>query len=633
MTAVDVEDDDKEKERAPRSTRFKERERDGVSKAIRDERESDIADVLEWIRQQGTDSQFRIQVTRKRPLDWNGKSIAGYLGFIEERVDDLSEYIRDLYGGGMYQLKVQVPNKVGGWQYGKGSTITIAGDPKVAGKSGESLSSSPASSTSAPDSLSDRAISSAEFFAERERERADRLERQMQNRGATDMGLINAIVSPLQAQVVELQKQLLAATTREAPKDPLRDRLLETAVAGESRALQEQQGRYESRIDKMRDDHAAELRMLRQAHVDEMKRLEDRYERAATDASKAHERSLSALEKRSDEAISDLRKAHERELKSLERSTDTQEKTREIAHGSRIDNLSSENKRLQAEVGTLRAELAELRSRKDKSPQDQIKELAGMKESLDVLTGGGGDGADQPWYAKLADVLSNSEMAVSVIEKLGGKPPEPPAQPQQQVQQQLPPVGYLIRRPEGVFQHVGNGQFVPVTPKQIKRLQALAKAKAAQAAAQAQAEQQPQAVEETPADALDAAVAEATSDGGGFDNGLPKAKPNPLPQPIVPQQAVPAQPQRARVNVAPPSAEDVKKAVEMIEAAFANKTAPDMLARAARATMSGQTIEFIRQVGVDRFLAAVSKEKPGSQLCTQAGRTFVRAVASHLFGP
>ncbi len=632
--ATDGDDGEKEKPKPGRPSR-----------AVAAAREDDIQDVLAWMAAQGSEASFRLTITRKWPLVGpGGENISGVLDTIEDRPENLNDYISQRWGGGTFDLKVEIPSakRPGGWDYARRSRLQIAGDPKLDPKHHPSARGAVVEAAPMRDTLAERAFESAQRQAESDRRRADDLARELRDRPT---GADPALIASLMARIDAMNQRMLEMATKEPPKDSFRDRILEQAVGGESQRVQDLQRQYEGRIDKMRDDHAAELRLISTNHADALKRAEDRHDKAMEATTRTHERTVAALEKAKDEAVRDLRDAHQREMKQADKNQDFGQKTLEAAHQARLDGLQAENKRLTSEMVDLKSQIGTLRSIKEKSPNEQIKELAAMKEGWDAITGGGG-GGDDTWYAKLAGALANSEGVLALVDKIGGgdkdagdDEPEQPAQPAaqpQQVQVQLPPPGGFFRHPQDgqIYRHIGNGQIQgPVDPQKVKRValagrndrkQRALQARAAAAAAQTQAP--PAATED---DALDAALAEdqpLDNGVGAIDNGLPRAQPNPAPRaaPVTPARAAPAK---------APTADQIKQAVETLEASFRAKMDPAVVARTAKQHLDAGTLAHIQSVGVDAFLAAVGQSRPASPLVTQHGRTFVRAVGQALFGP
>jgi hypothetical protein len=629
------------------------------------DRESEMAFALDWLRGQIGDSlDARLKIDRQMPRSGpNGEPIAGVLETTITLPEDIEEYIREIWGGGTFKCQFNVPNGKGGYEYGKGFTIRIAGAPKMNGR----LLDEPAAAAPAAapvDTMAGRAIDVSAGVADRERARADRLEREMnelrEKLGKTDTAALQVLLQPLNDRIAHLSadnkslsEQLLAQANKPPPTDAVRDQLLTRAIDGDSARLQEQANRFEQRLDKMRDDHATELRQLRTNHDAEVKRLEDRHDRALDDITKTNTR-----------AIDDLKAAHAREVKQYERAHDDGKKMVELGYQTRIDTAHNENKRLQAEHADLKAELGKLRERKDKTPSEQLKELAGIKENLDALTGGGDD-ADKPWYEKAADALT--PVAMRVAERFapddaddGDDDIDTGAQQQQAQAVVHPPIGRVVRNPEDgqLYIHRGSGNYEgPYTDEQIQKLRAVTRHRALeqnkrrqqvnqrrqQVPTQAGAAAPEAANDETapPGDAIDAALAEmeqpadaaappAPAQPRQIAQGSQLARPNPRQRQMV-RGPQPAQPVALpRLKGKPPTPEEVKIAVEYLENAVGRGAKADEVARAAKALIPGRTLTYIKSVGVDNFLKSVADSKPGSPLTTQLGRTFVRQVATFL---
>jgi hypothetical protein len=633
-----------------RRTPAKEVVRERVSRPLADQRDADQRAVLDWLNAIAPQGPVKVRIERRAPRNGpNGENICGVLETVEDRIDE--EYIGEQWGGGTFMIQSYLPNAKGGFAFGPARQLRLAGPPKMhgrvlAGEAPAAVAASPAGG----DPLADRAITGFERIADQERRRADRLEQELRAGGGHDADTLkyliestNAQMQALREQATALQQQLIQQVTK-PPSDPLRDRIFEQAVTGESKSLQEQQARYEQRLDKLRDDHATELRQLRQSHEDDVKRIESRHERSIAEVSKAHDREISSL-----------KEAHARELRQLERGQDGASKALEIANGARVSSLEAENKRLGAELAATKTELATLRDKKDKTPAEQLSELAKLKENMDKLTGGGEEG-DSPWYEKVASVLT--PIASRVVDRLAPDDDdeedadETPAAPPVV----HPPVGTPRRNPADgmVYIHRGNGVYEgPFTDEQIRAAAAnssrrrarVAQQRAAQVAlAQQQAAQQQASAEAQAAGVVQEGLAEpAQAEPAPAQLAPPTptiARPNPAPSPrlvrIGARQGQPAQAAAPRARAGaprgkPPTGDEVKLAVAFLEAAVPGGKKPDEVARSASALIPRHVMTYIRETGVDTFINAVASSKTGSPLSTQHGRTFVRDVAKFLF--
>lgn len=625
MAAVDAETMD---ERPPKARE---------SGALRRDREAEEMSVAEWFTANTTGADCRVRIDRKVPRTGpNGLNCGGSLETVEDIPDDLEEYIRDTWGGGTFQLQLQLPNGNGGWKYGKARQLRIAGPPKMNGMLMTGDGGTPAAAPVAADpEVATTAIGVATRFADRERERADRLEQQVaagrQQGGLSDLAQLDVVMAPMREELAalrttnqHLQQQLLAAVQREPPRDEFRDKLLARAVNDENHKLHAQAERYEKRLDELRDNHASELRQLREGHQQELKRIEDR-----------HDRALADVQKQADRAFDDLKQAHAREIKHLERSQDGEGKALGIAHETQVNSLKAEVARLQAQLAESKGELGALRDKKDKTPIEQLKELALVKEQMDTLTGGGGGDENKPWYAQMLDAFGNSEMGVKIVERLAGggddddgaddaPPPAPPmaAPPPARA---LPPIGRPIKNPEDGkwYIHRGQGMFEgPYEEAHLRQMLQQNKLRARQQLAQpvaAPAAGQPPA----------AAIPRRRRDLAGAAPAAPAESAAPPP---AASEAVPAQPQTAlAAPAAAPDAKEISLAVAYLENALGRGVKPEQVAAAGQKLIQPTTVRWIQENGVDRFLQALAAEKPASPLVTQHGRSFIRQVAQLLF--
>lgn len=87
-----------------------------------------------------------------------------------------------------------------------------------------------------------------------------------------------------------------------------------------------------------------------------------------------------------------------------------------------------------------------------------------------------------------------------------------------------------------------------------------------------------------------------------------------------------------KVEIPPIDPEQVKQAVQFMEAAFKNGTAPDTFAQTARPYVGSSMIQAIRVLGVSDFLSKIAKLEATSPLATQGGRNWSKKVAAALVG-
>lgn len=423
------------------------------SKVVKDMLEDDALDLREWIDGLAGDGSVRITIRRKKPmLGPNGENIVGSLETVDERIDE--DYLRDVWGGGTYEIRVFKPNGKGNWEYFKTRTLVIAGEPKMQGRLLVPGGAAPAAPVGGDDPLADRAFGVMERTAQRAQERAERLE-EVGHRGL-DIGALQAFNAPLlqqleaaQTMINNLQTQVLAASTRQPPTDPFRDKMLDRMMDGDTARIEALRTQYDTRIEKMQDSFDDRLRRMEEKHADELK----------------------AQEKR-----------HERELDMAQRSVDVQTKSSDVSYQTRIDSLKEQIGRLERELTESRSRIGALEQRKDQTITDKADELIKIKEALDGL-GGDGDGDDKKWYEKLIEVVGSSEAAMALVNKIGGATGAAPGAQQQM----LPPVGVPFQGPDGlVYVRNPDNTVAVVDPRALRQQRALAvarKKRRAQAAA------------------------------------------------------------------------------------------------------------------------------------------------------
>lgn len=537
------------------------------------------ADLKSWIDSLAGEAPIKVTIRRKRPVAGpNGEKIDGILETVEEKVDE--EYLRDMWGGGEFQLTIQTQQKDGKYKYLRGRTINIGGKPKWQGQdmvAGTALVTGPG--TAEEDGLASQAFKAMQDIAKDARAREDKArEGSQQNRGF-DAEAFTALNQPMVEQlraaqllISNLQTQLIAQASKAPPKDEFRDKLLEKAIGDEGARIEHLRTVYEVRIDKLKDEHQSDL-----------KRIEDR-----------HEKAIERLEERHSDEVRRMESAHEREMKSIEKNGEFSTKSMDTANTARIEQLKAESARIERELNAAQTKIATLEAKKDQSLTEKAEELIKVKEAIDGI-GGGSDG-DEPWYQKVIDGLANSEMGVNLINKIAGGPgdgPEGGPQPGQPIAVQP---GVPFRGPDGnvyVADQHGNVQLVDPAAMQQRRIAGARRRRA-------QAPQQP------------------PQQGG--------------PRMAQGSQQVPAQQQPQAIPPTPPGkmpkGKDVAIAVNFMENAVRNGTPPEKFAQTARSLVPGDILALIHRVGIDTFLDKVVQ--PGSVLTTLRGRQFARAVAQVL---
>jgi len=293
--------------------------------------------------------------------------------------------------------------------------------------------------------------------------------------------------------------------------------------------------------------------------------------------------------------ISSLRESHAREISAQTLLTATRDT---VGQG--------EVKRLEREVIELRAENKELRARKEKGPLEMFKEVNELKE----LVGADGDGEEKGAIAQVAEIIANSQIAVSLAKKLGG--PDPTAQPPQQ---QLPPPHVPYVGQDGrMYVHDGQGGVAEVRPQQPM----LRRKKQARPAPVAPPPAPPPPPEGAPPEVQQAYEQAAQQH----------------------QQAEADHAMAVREARIVESAQElpmdmVQAAVQYLENAFrANADNPDVVAQSLRsqALVPESVVKFLREHGVDVLMDRVARLDSSSPLSTQAGRNWIRKVVKGLLG-
>jgi hypothetical protein len=538
-----------------------------TSKVLREMRDEEEQSLREWIDGLAGDGAIRVAIRRKKPMIGpNGENVAGSLETVEERIDE--DYLREVWGGGQFEIRTFKPNAKGTYEYFKTRTLSIAGEPKMNGRVLVGGAAAPVAAEE--DGLAERAFQVMERNAQRAQDRAEKLEQMGQRSGGLDLSALQALQAPVlaelaeaRASVRELQQQVLAAATRPAPADPFRDKMLDRMMDGDTARIEALRTQYDTRIEKMQDSFDDRMRRLEEKHADELKSQEKR---------------------------------HEREIALTERGSDMQTKSADVAYNARVDALKSENDRLNRELTEARGRIGSLELRKDQTITDKADELIKIKEALEGLGGGDGDDKNKAWYEKVIDAVGNSEVAMGFINKIGGATGAggPEAQQQQPMQQQMmPPVGVPFQGPDGNI-YVRNpddsmSQIDPAALRQQRALAAARKKRKAQAAV---------------APAGEAAVApEAPLVEIEEDEPKPKAR--------------------------PPKASEVRAALAFMENAIRSNADPAMFGATARNLIPSEILAYMQQVGIDEFLNN-AKLEIGSPLTTQAGRNFARKVFRYL---
>jgi prefoldin subunit 5 len=503
--------------------------------------------IADWVRSVGSNQgPVQITVARREPKKHRGVKCDGQLMKFDELVDDIEERVREEQGGGTFLIGVKVPREKGaGWRFLTSRQIDIPGDPKVdhlrdldpSTTAGAAAAAAAAAPAAADSKLADRVLTRAFDMIDSERKAppavAPVVTTSDPNMGRMIDGLNNTIRT-LQAQLEARDAQISALLNKADKVDPFREKILENLMAGDN-----------SRILAIRTAHESEISALRTAMIENEKRLRDQ-----------HDRDVARMEA-----------AHVREIQSLTNAFTQSGSARDMSSSTQKLVLDGQIASLTREVTALRAENAELRAKKDKSPLEIAKELKSLKEAL---TDDDGDEDDKKESAIVQGlrVITESKLAAQAFKKLAGGEDETPK----------PPIGRPYR--------LGDGRIVITDAQGVTMPVPMRKRRPGP----------PQG-----------APAPATGTPQGAQNG---------------QEAAPPPP-----NIAPAS---VEIAVQFLENAFRNNHDAGQVAESVRTMIPADVMGVLRDRGVDYFLDEVAKLQGNSSLASQKGRLFARKVGKAL---
>jgi hypothetical protein len=544
------------------------------TRAARQMREADDISLAEAMEGLGGDTEVEFRIYRTYPkkakIDGILTDITGHL---HTQVDlPTEDELKQMFGGGTYQVKAHRPNAKGTMTYFKAKSVKVSGPPSL--DMYQTKSSEPAiapiSATSSGDSeLASQAMNTMKQLID---------DAKQNPQGGMDMTLINAMMAPLQAQVQAANAAMQAMQSQMQDKDT---RMLELISAKPDTSEKD------SLLNKMFDTEASRTEHLRQVHESEMRQLRDN---AREDVKRAEDRHRDELRSREE--------SHRREIDSLNRANDNILATTRMSYDAQIASLKSDMARVQADLTEARAEVGALRLKKDKSIIEQAQELNTMGEALKSLGLGGfreDEEDNRKWYEKLAgQVIENPEVIAQVAGAVTGQQPmqQPYAFPEQPPQQQLAPP-----------------TAPPVAPPEQQEQQALL-------------------------DSLEPGVPFRIPGDEQVYVKLPDNSIVPYEQALeIAQKAESEAASREAAGVKQPSPEEVKMAAGFVESAFTAGTEAQTFATTAKVMIPNEILKYVKHVGSDKFLEEASAAlDPGSPLRNQAGRNYLREVVGFLLG-
>lgn len=410
--------------------------------------------IHEWLKALGTGLSFKIYVHRTRPTQHMGRKVDGYLGVYTDFITD--DDLQATYGGGSFQLKVQVPNPKGSWVFLTSTTVEIAGDPRI-----DNLPTTQApqpTPVAAQGALDNPMVNQAWQEMKASKDRAEQEAREAsRNAGGNLQFQIQAAIDPLKTMLADKDKQIerLLNKLDEAtkPKESIQDDFVKAMLFKGDVRLTDQKTQFDS-----------ELRQLKQSHVDDLKRLEDRFARDLDSERRTHDRAYADMKSSFERELSNMKAAHEREMSNMKSAHEHAKISTDASISVQKTVLERDNARLEADVRELRVEVKDLRAKKDLSLKEKVDEMNSIKDLF-----GGDEEKEKGALEKVVEVVVNSEKAMDTVTRLmGNNNAQPQTQTVAATVQQAPAKkksNMIVRKSDGqVFKRTENG-LVPVKQK------------------------------------------------------------------------------------------------------------------------------------------------------------------------
>lgn len=290
---------------------------------------------------------YDVSILRVQPQTWHGRNIQGYIAAFPHFIDE--DFIRENFGGGVYDLKIRGPNpRQGGATKGflDGCRVKISGEPKtnpmdksLAFDSGGVALGEP---QGGPPSMRQIAqIREAAAAAQPSRRSVATWEQQKSE--DSDPSIVKMTVNSLMARERETAKEaaalrdrLIENSTRQnggesLTKEALRlvresaDKAIEAERLSAER-MQESESKHREDLEKMMErvssqrngippemlatlteQHRSELATAHQAHVTQITQSQERHEREIGALRERYERELSVVQERSQENLNQVR--------------------------------------------------------------------------------------------------------------------------------------------------------------------------------------------------------------------------------------------------------------------------------------------------------------------------------------
>jgi hypothetical protein len=399
--------------------------------------DDDSRELYEWLSSLSAQGEIKVELFRKDPPTWKGVKTSGLLETFDAPISH--EHVANTHGGGRYQIKVQRRglNKRGNpiWEYSTARTFEVAGHPnleplmrpipKELEEQQQQAAQAAASRVSAAEA-SAQPVAQAMAMAQqlmRDSQEEARYLREQQGRPASGSDeAMRMLVDKLGDQVADLQRALLAKDERllaamtQKPDTSMHDRLFDV--------LDHSTKDHSSRINEIRIAHDAEMRAIREGHRDELRAKEDRIQRE----------------------IDSVRAGHQREVESIKEAHRSAMDALKLSYQTRIDGLEDQIRRLDRELTEAKTEMAQLRSRKEQGPLEQVEGLVKLRNGLEALTGKDegdeDDGKGKSTAERVIHALMNSSVAQGVAERIS-RAAAPPQEPMVAVRRKDGQVAYV----------------------------------------------------------------------------------------------------------------------------------------------------------------------------------------------